>query len=64
MAEAFNQKDKGSPLPVQVELYIEPDGSVTFADLAGELLPIAQSLCPETAILANEPAKTEQERQE
>jgi hypothetical protein len=55
--------DSGSRLPVQVELYIEPDGTVTFADLAAELLPVARSLNPEAMPSANEPAKTKPEGQ-
>ena len=34
-------------LPVEVEIYIEADGSVTFADLAAEIMPIAFELNPE-----------------
>lgn len=33
-------------LPVQVELYINRDGTVTFADLAADILPIAATLNP------------------
>ena len=63
MAKPSAQKDDNRlPLPVQVELYIEPDGTVTFADLAAELLPVARSLSPEEMPL-DEPAKTETERQ-
>jgi hypothetical protein len=38
--------DPDTHLPVQVEIYIEPDGSVTFADLAADTLPIVQALNP------------------
>lgn len=31
-------------LKVEVELYINPDGSVTFADMAGDMLPVAEAL--------------------
>ena len=34
-------------LPVEVEIYIEADGSVTFADLAADVAPIARELNPE-----------------
>lgn len=36
-------------VPVRVEVFIEPDGSVTFADLAAELIPIAAALDPDLA---------------
>lgn len=42
-------------LPVEVEIYIEADGSVTFADLAAEVVPIAYELNPQQP-LACEPA--------
>ena len=42
-------------VPVEVEIYIEADGSVTFADLAAEVAPIAHELNPEQP-LACEPA--------
>jgi hypothetical protein len=29
------------PIPVRVNIYIEPDGSVTFADLFADILPVA-----------------------
>lgn len=34
-------------LPVEVEIYIQPDGTVVFADLAAETVPIAQQLNPD-----------------
>ena len=33
-------------LPVEIELYVNPDGSVTFADLEASLVQIAQQLNP------------------
>jgi hypothetical protein len=45
-----------SPLPVEAEIYIEADGSVTFADLAAELLPLARQLDPDLALGGKEPA--------
>jgi hypothetical protein len=45
-----------SPLPVEVEIYVEADGSVTFADLAAELLPLARQLDPDLAVGGKEPA--------
>lgn len=41
-------------MPVEVEVYIEADGTVTFADLAAEVVPIAHHLNPEQP-LACEP---------
>ena len=39
-----------SPLPVEVELYVEPDGTVVFADLAADVLPIACALDPDQSL--------------
>jgi hypothetical protein len=36
-------------LPVEVEIYVNPDGSVTFADLAGVMIPVAAKLNPDWA---------------
>jgi hypothetical protein len=36
--------DRGPLVPVEVEIYVEPDGSVTFADLAEGLLPVVDRL--------------------
>jgi hypothetical protein len=36
----------GPPFPAEVEIYVEPDGSVTFADLAEGLLPVVDRLDP------------------
>lgn len=35
-----------SLLPIEVEIYINPDGSVTFADLEASLIPVAEKLEP------------------
>ena len=43
-------------LPVEVEIFIEADGSVTFADLAAEVAPIAEQLNPAQP-LACDPAE-------
>jgi len=42
-------------LPIEVELYIQPDGSVVFADLAMEVLPVAQALNPDQPLLCDIP---------
>lgn len=40
--------DSDNPrLPIEVEVYINPDGSVTFADLEAGTLPIAHHLNPD-----------------
>ncbi len=36
-----------SPLPIEVEVYIDPDGTVTFADLEASLIPIVRWLNPD-----------------
>lgn len=44
-------EDKSRPaLPVEVELYINPDGSVTFADLEAGTVFIARHLNPDQAL--------------
>lgn len=56
------QDDKARPqpvkLPVEVEIYIEADGSVTFADLAAEVAPIAAELNPEDPLACDVPEQT------
>ena len=51
MSPGQEPEDEASPepveLPVEVEIYIEADGSVTFADLAADVAPIAHELNPE-----------------
>jgi hypothetical protein len=42
-------------LPVEVEFYIEADGTVVFADLAADLVPIAQELNPEQPLVCDVP---------
>lgn len=44
--EGQPDKEEEFLLPIEVEIYIEPDGSVTFADLEAGTLPIAQQLDP------------------
>lgn len=44
--EAESASDRAPRLPVEVEVYVEPDGSVTFADLAAGLLPVVDRLDP------------------
>jgi hypothetical protein len=36
--------DRKPLFPAEVEVYVEPDGSVTFADLADGLRPVARRL--------------------
>lgn len=41
--------EPGAPrpaLPVEIEVYVEPDGSVVFADLAAGAQPLADALAP------------------
>lgn len=44
-------------LPVEIELYIEPDGSVIFADLAADVIPMAHSLNPGQLLACEPPQK-------
>jgi hypothetical protein len=47
-----------SPLPVEVEVFINPDGSVTFADLEAGTLPIVYHLNPEDPLACDLPDRT------
>ena len=42
-------------LPVEVEVYIEADGSVTFADLEAGMLPVAFELNPDEPLACDVP---------
>jgi hypothetical protein len=55
------QPDPQTPLPVEVEFYIEADGTVVFADLAADLIPIAQELNPEQPLVCDVPPRSEVE---
>ncbi len=49
------QDDARKPLvPIEVEIYVNPDGSVTFADLEASLVPVARKLDPDSAMPAGE----------
>lgn len=45
----------GRLLPVEVEVYIEADGSVTFADLEAGMLPVAFELNPDDPLACDVP---------
>ncbi len=56
MTTPDTKDDTGKPLlPTEVEIYINPDGSVTFADLEASLVPVAQKLRPGSMTSADEP---------
>jgi hypothetical protein len=42
-----NEQECRQPIPVEVEIYVNADGSVTFADLEEMTVWIARSLDPE-----------------
>ena len=44
-------------LPVEVEIYIEADGSVVFADLAADVAPLAQELNPDQPLSCEPPQR-------
>jgi len=46
-------------LPVEIEFYIEADGTVVFADLAADIVPIAQVLNPDQPLACDLPTVTE-----
>ena len=45
-------------LPVEVEIYIEADGSVVFADLAAAVTPLAQELNPDQPLACEPPHRS------
>lgn len=45
--------------PLEIEFYIEPDGTVTFADLAADILPVAQALNPDQPLACDVPSRPE-----
>ena len=45
--------DAGQLVPEEVEIYINPDGSVTFADLSEGALPIARDLAPKDPLVCD-----------
>lgn len=44
-------------LPVEVEVYIEADGTVTFADLEAGMLPVAHELNPDDPLVCDVPPR-------
>ncbi len=56
------EPDEEAPLlPVEIELYIEPDGTVIFADLAAETIPIAHELNPDQPLACDVPGLSAEE---
>lgn len=43
-------------LPIEIEVYLNPDGSVTFADLAEAAIPIVHKLNPDQSLVCELPA--------
>ena len=46
-------------LPVEVEVYIEADGAVTFADPEAGMLPVARELNPDQPLACDVPPQGE-----
>lgn len=44
-----------TPLPVEIEIFLDRDGSVTFADLDAGMLAVASHLNPEQSIACDVP---------
>jgi hypothetical protein len=44
---------EGKPVRAEIELFIEADGTVVFADLAAEMIPVAQKLNPDHSLACN-----------
>lgn len=53
-----DQQSSKTSLPIQVELYINADGSVTFADLEEKTLPIAHRLDPDRPLPGDQPDRS------
>ncbi|GEM_PF-781857 len=51
-------EQRDQPLPIEVEIYIEPDGTVTFADLAAEALLLARALNPDQPLVCDVPDRS------
>jgi hypothetical protein len=59
-----SRPDDSKPLlPVEVEFYIEADGTVVFADLAADLIPIAHELNPDQPLVCDVPDRTPAEQE-
>jgi hypothetical protein len=54
-----NDQEGRLPVPVEVEVYINPDGSVTFADLEEQTVLIAQRLNPDQPLTCQPPGLTD-----
>jgi hypothetical protein len=57
VSQADNQEGR-LPVPVEVEVYINSDGSVTFADLEERVALIAQHLNPDQPLACQPPGST------
>jgi hypothetical protein len=57
VSQADNQEGR-LPVPVEVEIYINSDGSVTFADLEERVALIAQRLNPDQPLACQPPGPT------
>lgn len=51
-------------LPVEIEFYIEADGTVVFADLAADIVSIAQELNPDQPLACELPEPQSQDDSE
>lgn len=59
--QADKREERRLPLPVEVEVYIEADGTVTFADLEAGMLPVARELNPDEPLACDVPAASSEE---
>ena len=50
-----DSQERKLTVPVEVEIYVNPDGSVTFADLEEKAMLIAQRLNPEQPLVCHHP---------
>jgi hypothetical protein len=57
VSQADNQGGR-LPVPIEVEVYINSDGSVTFADLEEQTVLIAQRLNPDQPLACQPPGST------
>lgn len=48
--------DASPKIPIEIEIYLNPDGSVTFADLEEHIVPLARELDPDSVLACDVPA--------
>ena len=52
--------DDPPAIPIEIEIYLNPDGSVTFADLEEHAVALARELDPDGVLACDVPAPADQ----